>query len=268
LYKFAFAYVSALVSVVGLAAADALAPVSVLYAGSLVTPMEGPIAAELRAHGIELRGEPGGSKKLANFIAAGVRSPDAFIAVDASNVERLGDRVATSTPFAQTALGVAWSDKTQFGSLLSSLQAGKVSLLDVLATPGVKIGRTDPQLDPKGVYTVAAIKALAGAQAEHRVLGDDENPAQIFPEEDLLARLETGEIDVGFFYRTEAIARRYHFVPLPAGSASRITYFLAILRDAPHPEQAQAFAKFILYGTGRQILQRAGLDYIIPPDTR
>ncbi|MBV8149053.1 MAG: extracellular solute-binding protein [Candidatus Eremiobacteraeota bacterium] len=251
-----------------MSAAGALAPVSVLYAGSLVTPMEGPVAAALRAQGIEFRGEPGGSKKLANYIAAGVRSPDAFIAVDESNVARLGARVATSTAFAQTALGIAWSDKTRFAVLLSKLQAGRASLLDVLATPELKIGRTDPQLDPKGVYTIAAMKELAGAPEEQRLLGDDENSAQIFPEEDLLARLDTGEIDVGFFYRTEAVARGYHFVALPAARASRVTYILAVMRDAPHPEQAQAFARFILYGTGRQILQQAGVEYLIPPDTR
>jgi molybdate/tungstate transport system substrate-binding protein len=268
LHQLTFARVSTLFAFVTLSASGALVPVSVLYAGSLVTPMEGPITAALRAQGIEFRGEPGGSKKLANFIAAGVRSPDAFISVDASNVTRLGARVATSTPFAQTALGIAWSEKTRFAPLLSGLQSGKTALLDVLATPGLKIGRTDPQLDPKGVYTIAAVKELAGAQEEQRLLGDDENPAQIFPEEDLLARLETGEVDVGFFYRTEAIARRYHFVALPATSASRITYVLAVMRDPPHPEQARAFASFILYGTGRDILEQAGVDYIIPPDSR
>jgi molybdate/tungstate transport system substrate-binding protein len=266
LHKLAFACVSAFCAV-ALLGAGALVPVSVLYAGSLVTPMEGPIAAALRTQGVELRGEPGGSKKLSNFIVAGVRSPDVFISVDASNVSRLGDRVATSTPFAQTALGIAWSDKTRFGNLLSSLQSGKTSLLALLATPGLKIGRTDPQLDPKGVYTIAAMKELAGGQQEQRLLGDDENPAQIFPEEDLLARLETGEIDVGFFYRTEAVARGYNFVALPATSASRVTYVLAVMRNAPHPAQAQAFAAFILHGEGRQILQRAGLDYLTPPDS-
>jgi molybdate/tungstate transport system substrate-binding protein len=263
LHKLAFAYLSPVLALVALSGAAALAPVSVLYAGSLVTPMEGPIAAALRSQGIDFRGEPGGSKKLANFITAGVRSPDVFISVDSSNVMRLGSRVATSVSFAQTSLGIAWSDKSRFANVLSSLEAGKTTIVDVLATPGLKIGRTDPQVDPKGVYTIAAVKELAGAREEQRLLGDDENPAQIFPEEDLLARLDTGEVDVGFFYRTEALARHDRFVAL-SDSASRITYMLAIMRDAPHPEQARAFAEFILHGAGRPILQDAGLDYLIP----
>lgn len=263
MHKLAFAYVSALAGILSLTGAGTPAPVSVLYAGSLVTPMEGPIADALRTQGIAFRGEPGGSKKLANYILAGVRAPDVFISVDPSNVDRLGTRVASSTIFAQTSLGIAWSDKSRFADLLASAQSGKTPLLTALATPGLKIGRTDPQLDPKGTYTVEAITALAGPQGKARLLGSDENSAQTFPEEDLLARLETGEIDVGFFYRTEAIARGYHFVALPPGSASRIVYVLAIMRDPPHPQQAEAFAGFILHGQGRDVLERAGLDYLV-----
>jgi molybdate/tungstate transport system substrate-binding protein len=238
-----------------------LATVSVLYAGSLVTPMEGPVASALRARGILFQGQPGGSKELANLIRAGVRAPDAFIAVGSSPVAELGSRVASATPFARTSLGLAWSPKTRFGTLLARLAAGKVSLVSVLETPGLRIGRTDPLLDPKGVYTVRAVKAFAGAAAERRILGPDENQSQIFPEEDLLSRVETGEVDVGFFYRTEAVARGYRFVALPPSAASRATYVLAAMSAAPHPAAARTFAAFILHGGGRAILERAGLTY-------
>jgi len=268
LHQLAFVKVSALLALVTLGATSALAPVTVLYAGSLVTPMEGPVADALRSAGVDFHGEPGGSKKLANFIAAGVRSPDVFISVDPSLVAGLGSRVASSVTFAQTSLGIAWSDKSHFASVLASVQTGKTTLLNALETPGLRIGRTDPQLDPKGVYTIAAMKEFAGPQEEQRLLGSDGNPDQIFPEEDLLARVETGEIDAGFFYRTEAIARHYRFVPLPAGAASRISYALAVMRDAPHPEQAKFFADFILHGKGREVLEAAGLEYVIPADSR
>ena len=69
---------------------------------------------------------------------------------------------------------------------------------------------------------------------------------------------------MGFFYRTEAIARGLHFVPLPGAAAltDRITYTLAVMKDAPHPEQARAFEAFILSGEGREILEHAGLTYL------
>jgi molybdate/tungstate transport system substrate-binding protein len=243
------------------------AVVDVLYAASLVTPMNGPVADALRANGIQFNGEPGGSKKLANFIASGVRSPDVFICVDPAIAMGLGRAVASTTVFAHTSLGIAWSPKSRFHELLESVAAGKTPLLQALSTPGLRIGRTDPTVDPKGVYTVQALKAVAGASAERKLLGDDENAAQIFPEEDLLARVETGEIDVGFFYRTESVQRDYRFVALPPSPASQVSYALAIMRNAPHPDAAKTFATFILEGKGRAILEHAGLDYITPRGT-
>ncbi len=248
------------------AARGALQTVSVLYAGSLVTPMEGPIKAALRERGIDFQGQPGGSKELANLIAAGVRSPDLFLCVDPKLVEKLGDRVASRRVFAGTSLGVAWSPNSRFAGLFESVLARQTTLWLALARPGLKIGRTDPQLDPKGVYTIEGVQMWLGRDRAQRILGADENPAQIFPEQDLLARVDTGQVDVGFFYRTEAVARGYHFIPLPGAAAltDKITYALAVMKNAPHPEAAKAFSEFVLRGDGRAILERAGLTYLEP----
>lgn len=240
--------------------------VTVLYAGSLVTPMEGPIKTALQAHGIAFQGEGGGSKKLANLIAAGIRSPDVFISVDPGLVTNLGARVASATTFAGTALGIAWSPNSRYAALFASVAAGKTTLAEALRTPNLKIGRTDPQLDPKGAYTLQGVAIWLGRDGERALLGEDENPAQIFPEEDLLARIDTGQADVGFFYRTEAIARTYPFIPLPGAAAltDRITYTLAVMSAAPHPDLARTFADFVLTGGGRTILEQAGLTYLNP----
>jgi molybdate transport system substrate-binding protein len=237
--------------------------VSVLYAGSLVTPMEGPIKTALAARGIDFEGQPGGSKELGNLIRAGVRNPDVFISVDPKIVASLGDRVASSATFAGTSLGVVRAPHSRFAALFDSVLAGRTTLRAALEQQGIKIGRTDPQLDPKGAYTVEAVTMWLGRDGAAQLLGQPENPAQIFPEEDLLARVDTGQIDVGFFYRTEAIARGYHFIPLPGTAAmtDRIAYTLAVMKAAPHPQAANDFANFVLTGDGRAILERAGLTY-------
>lgn len=242
---------------------------SVLYAGSLVTQMEGPIKDALRSRGIDFQGEPGGSKALAHLIDSGIKSPDVFISVNPSLVTGLGAKVASATTFAGTSLGIGWSDKSKAASLFNNVVAGKTTLLNALSTPGLRIGRTDPKLDPKGAYTIEAMKMLAGEGGEHRILGDDDNAMQVFPEEDLLSRIDLGEADVGFFYRTEAIVRGLHFVALPgkASLSDKITYTLAIMKNAPHPAQARAFADFILTGAGKPILQKAGIDYFAAPKT-
>jgi len=245
------------------AVAAAPGVVRVLYAGSLVTPMEGPVKDALRARGIDFQGQPGGSKALAHLISAGLKSPDVFISVDPALVTALGDLVASSATFAGTSLGVGWSDSSTYAGLFASVAAGKTSLIDALATPGLRIGRTDPMVDPKGAYTITGMKILAGDAGERRILGDDDNAMQVFPEENLLVRVEGGEADVGFFYHTEAIARGLHFYAL-TGEASlrdRITYTIAVMKNAPHADAANAFVDFIRTGDGKTILERAGLEY-------
>jgi molybdate/tungstate transport system substrate-binding protein len=245
------------------ARADAPGPVTVSYAGSLVTPMEGAIKSGLAAQGIDLQGEPGGSKALANLIASGLRTPDVFLSVDRGLVAKLGDKVASSTTFATTVLGYAWAPKSNYAYVFEGAAKNEDPLLLALAQPGLRIGRTDPAVDPKGEYTIEALTLLLGAPNEKRILGVDNNPTQIYPEQDLLERLETGEIDVGFFYAVEAIPRQFEFAPFQGeGSMSdKITYTLAIMKNAQHPAAAKAFADYILTGEGRTILEKDGLRY-------
>lgn len=242
--------------------------VSVLYAGSLVTPMEGPITkALLDADGITFAGEPGGSDKLANFIRDGLRSPDLFISADKKLVDALAARglVASSVTFGSGTMVLGYAPDSAKRSVFQAVAAGKESLVDALETPGLRIARTDPLLDPKGRRTIAAMQYLTDRATADKILGPDENPAQIYPEESLLARLETGEADVGFLYSTEAIARHIPYVRLPgkASLSGEITYTLAVMKAAPHPQAAQRFADFILHGRGRQILEAAGISYLI-----
>jgi molybdate/tungstate transport system substrate-binding protein len=241
--------------------------VLVLYAGSLVTSMEGPIKSALAANGTDFQGQGAGSKILANLISSGIKNPDIFISVDPKLVIGLGPKVASAYTFAGTSLGIGWSDHSKFATLFASVAAGHRSVPDALATQGMSIGRTDPKLDPKGVFTVQAITILAGPAGEKRILGDDENQAQIFPEEDLLARVDTGQADVGFFYKTEAVSRGLHFLALPGAAAmtDKITYTIALMKDAPHPDAAKAFTDFILTGPGKPILQKSGIDYLATP---
>jgi molybdate/tungstate transport system substrate-binding protein len=244
------------------AAASTQTVVSVLYAGSLVRPMEGPIRAALgRAAGIDLRGEPGGSWALERLIAAGFARPDVFISADPAAVHALGDRVLWKKTFGGTTMVLAWSPRSPLARTWRAVSDDPTAIVRLLRSPGVRVARTDPRIDPKGRYTIEAVRLLAGAAAERAILGSDENAAQIFPEEDLLARLEAGEADVTFLYRTEAIAAKLPYIELPGPAALRgqITYTLAILRDAPHPVAARQFAQFLVHGEGRAILQRAGV---------
>ncbi|MFY9663723.1 MAG: substrate-binding domain-containing protein [Candidatus Cybelea sp.] len=153
MYQLGIARFSAVVATLGLAASlnalqaqAASQVVTVLYAGSLVTPMEGPVKSALRERGIEFQGQPG---------------------VDLSGTRSLG--------------------------------AGRH-----------RTGR-------------------------RRFLLPDRSDCAQLP-----------------------------FIPLPGNAAltNRIAYTLAVMKAAPHPDAARAFAAFILTGEGRKILETAGLNYL------
>ncbi len=232
------------------------APVVVEYAGSLVTPMEGPIASALAGRGMAFSGEAKGSRALAHLIASGLRRPDVFISADRSLVGDLQRRglVASARTFASARLVLGYTPRSPYAARFREAAAGRLSVARLLQTPGLRIARTDPLLDPKGTFTIRSL----------RDLGVSPELGAVFPEEDLLVRLETGVVDCGFLYSTEAIARHIPTVALPgkASLSGQITFTLVILKAAPHPQAARRFAAFILHGEGRRILQTAGLTYL------
>lgn len=246
-------------------------PVSVLYAGSLVTPMQGSIAKALAKRGITFDGEARGSKEIANLIVAGLRKPDVVILVNRAvekSLERKG-LVAQSWILGSTSLGIGWSALSSRASEARKCEQGRGThmesfagkcLVGLLSSPGIRIARTDPRLDPKGQYTIEAAHILLGSR-EREVLGPDDNAAQIFPEESLLVHLESGDSDVGFVYEIEARSRHLDFWPLPgkASLSDKIVYTISIMKNAPHSATARAFTDFILSKDGTTLLRDAGL---------
>lgn len=252
--------------------AGAAAPgtVQVAYAGSLVAVMEGPVASALRTQtGLRFAGEAKGSRALANLISAGLRTPDIFISADPALVDRLRAKglVRGSTVFGSARMVIAYSEKSPERSLFERAAKGQISVLAALANPSVRVGSTDPQLDPKGRRTLEALRRL-GAHDHNAALAQTVRAKlQLFPEEDLAVRVESGEIDAGFFYSTEIPGRHLRAVELPpsANLSDRIRYALALMKPAPNPQAAQTFVRFVLNGAGKAMLQRAGIRYFAHP---
>ena len=239
--------------------------VSVAYAGSLVRVMEGPVAHELRERtGLQFEGEAKGSKALANLIRAGLRTPDVFISADPRLMHGLAERYAV---FGSARMVVAYSAKSAELRRFEEAARGKVSILDVLADPRIKVGRTDPQLDPKGARTVRTLGLLGTHYHNPAKAADVLRKAVVFPEEDLAVRVESGELDAGFFYSTEIPGRGLHVVELPgdANLSGEIAYAIAVMPNAPHPKAAQTFVDFILHGAGKPALEEAGVRYFTSP---
>ncbi len=135
---------------------------------------------------------------------------------------------------------------------------------EAMSEPGIRIGRTDPKLDPKGALTVALLNKAETTYKQpglaQRVLGAPDNPAQVLPEETLLGRLQSGQLDAGFFYSTETSDAHIPVVELPPDIRPKARYTATVLRNAPNPDGAAQFVAFLLGAPGRAMLQAHGLD--------
>jgi len=239
--------------------------VSVAYAASLTAVMEGPVAHGLQKQtGIRFAGEAKGSRALASLIRAGLRNPDVFISAEPSLLDGLAP---SYTIFGSARMVVAYSTRSSHAQLFARASRGKIAILDALTAPGVRVGRTDPRLDPKGSRTIAAVELLGAHERLQRKARDLLTRSAEYPEEDLAVRVETGELDAGFFYSTETGRLGLRVVELPASAnlSQQITYALAVMPDAPHPLAARSFARFVLSGQGRAPLENAGLRYFAHP---
>lgn len=239
--------------------------VNVLYAGSLVNVMEHGVGPAFQhATGQHFRGYAGGSKLLANQIKARLRDADIFVSANPKVNGLLmgpanGNRVGWYVSFAESPLVIGCSPRSRFAADFKSRP-----WYQVLAEPGIRIGRTDPKLDPKGTLTVKLLKSAEAFYRQpglaRRVLGPDDNAAQVFPEEALVGRLQSGQLDCGFFYSTETADARIPAVSLPADITPRAVYTIAILDDAPDRQAADEFAAFLLGASGRRLLSEHGLS--------
>lgn len=264
----------ALLATLTLAGASAPA-VTVAYAGSLVTPMERQVGPAFETVcRCEFHGEGKGSVALARLIAGGIKNPDVFISADTRVMDGLmrgsDPAIASYETFASARMVLGYARRSRFAQRIALAAAHKITVVQLLETPGLRIGRTDPRLDPKGKRSVRVVELLAQRyhdRALQAIFGNEENPAQIFPEEDLLVRLEAGDIDVAFLYSTEAISRHVPAIEFPSQTnlEGSIRYAVAALRHARNREGGSAFVEFVLNGPGRAILERAGLRYLKRP---
>jgi molybdate transport system substrate-binding protein len=75
----------------------------------------------------------------------------------------------------------------------------------------------------------------------------------------LLAKIETGELDAGLVYASDAATSdRVEEIALPVDLAAESTYPVAVLAGAPCPLGARAFVEFLVSDRGREIVTRAG----------
>ena len=208
------------------------------------------------ATGYSVSGFSAGSKDLAAEIKGKVHQGDVFISASPKVNATLegaanGNWVSWYATFATSPLVIGYNPKSKFASDLKTKPWYKV-----ITEPGLKLGFTDPATDPKGVLAVQAMTDTATSKNLPALKALATNKSDIFPEETLVGRLQSGQLDAGFFYTAEATAASIPTVPL-TGEDLKATYTITVLNKAPHEAGAEAFVSYLL-GTGGQARPQAG----------
>lgn len=192
-----------------------------------------------------------GSSALARQIASGAPA-DMFVSADE---DWMNDVAAKGLIQPRTRVSFLANSLVLIAPAKSRLQltvAPRFPLARALGAQG-RLAMADPNAVPAGKYGKAALTRLqVWPTVQSRVVGAENVRAAML----LVSR---GEAPLGIVYATDALADRSVKVVgrFPAGSHAPITYPLALLKTARHPE-AEGFRRFLLSREGRGIFARYG----------
>ncbi len=271
----------------------------IFHAGSLAEPVRALTEAfQARYPGVAFQTEASGSNEAARKIRELGREADLLISADYQVIDRLliPEFAAWSIRFARNEMVLAYTDRSRYAD-----EVGTDNWYEILGRDGVICGRADPNTDPCGYRTLMVwqlAEAHYGAPGLHRALETHCPKEYVRPKSvELIALLQSGDVDYAFKYRSVAIQHGLRFVELPpevnlgsveyadfyrrasveiAGTepgqtvtvvGEPIVYGVTIPRNAPNPDMALEFVKFLIGPEGQAIMARMGQPPIVPPTT-
>ena len=86
----------------------------------------------------------------------------------------------------------------------------------------------------------------------------------------VLAAVESGNVDAGFVYKTDAAISKKVTVTfeVPVADAPKISYPLALLKDAPQPEAAKKFIAYLGSNAATVVFKQYGFIVLAPPSAK
>ncbi|MGB7213295.1 MAG: extracellular solute-binding protein [Gemmatimonadales bacterium] len=264
---------------------------SVFTAGSLARPFRELLDSFALIHpGVVPVQTNAGSVALARRITDLGQIPDVYASADIDVIPRLLVPRAADwyVAFARNEMVLLHGPASAGGDTIDASNWWRV-----VTAAGVRMGSSDPALDPSGYRTLLVFDL---AERYYRVSGLAGRLRAALPrrylrpsETELIALVQAGELDYAWSYRSLAVTSGLPYVELPhqidlgdpadsgeyaAASVkigrgegkdsleirgAPIEYGLTIPRAAPHPEVARAFVQFVVSPVGRAILARNGL---------
>ncbi len=129
----------------------------------------------------------------------------------------------------------------------------QISAIDQLERLG-RIAVANPQSVPAGIY---AREYLTAAGVWEKL------QPKIVPTENVraaLAAVESGNVDAGFVYKTDAkISKKVKVVfSVPAGAGPRIEYPVALVKESPNRSAAEKFLRYVESDPALQVFEKFG----------
>jgi molybdate/tungstate transport system substrate-binding protein len=201
---------------------------SVAYASSLQYLNEKVISpAFTAATGYGFSGFGASSGDLEADIAAAEIHPSVFQSVGGDNVTPLEPKFTKwYIQYAGTEMVVAYNPNGKYASQFKAIADGSKPLSDLftlLQTPGLKLGRTDPNIDPQGrdfIYMLQLAQSYYHLPSDtvSKILGTTDrgtaSSPQIYAESSLDSTLQSGQLDAASAFVNQAIELHLAYVPL------------------------------------------------------
>jgi molybdate transport system substrate-binding protein len=216
------------------------------------------LKSALTAYGNEfadatVRASFAGSDELAAQIRQGVK-PDLFASANTKLPEQLYKEGLVEKPrvFAANRLVLA-----------VPASGAKVGGVGDLAKPGTTIAMGSPSV-PVGSYTRKVLAKLPANESKAILANVRSNEPDVGG---VVGKVAQGAVDAGFVYVTDvrAAAGELRAIDLPADLQPQVSYGVAVVKGAKHPEQAKRFIDGLMSGAGRKALDAAG--FLPPPGT-
>ena len=199
------------------------------YASSLQFLNEKMVSpAFTAAQGYTFSGRGGQSGALEAEIASGEITPNVFESVGGDNITPLQPKFTSwYVQYAGTSMVVAYNPNSKYASQFKAIADGSKPVSDLftlLQTPGLKLGRTDPNTDPQGrdfifMLQLAQMYYHLPSDTVAKILGTSDfgtaSSPQIYAESSLDSTLESGQLDAASAFVTQAIELHLAYVPLP-----------------------------------------------------
>jgi molybdate/tungstate transport system substrate-binding protein len=195
-----------------------------------------------KAEGYKFSGTYNASGDLESDIASGEITPNVFESVGGDNITPLQPKFTKwYAQYAGTSMVVAYNPNSKYASQFKAFADGSKplsGLFTLLQTPGLKLGRTDPNIDPQGrdfIYMLELAQSYYHLPSDTvaKILGTSDygssTSSQIYAESSLDATLQSGQLDASSAFITQAIELHLDYIPLPSainlGDSSMATQY-------------------------------------------